>query len=107
MQITLVWFQDLQRFGEKKREKNVIDNQRDTICFQELVSICENGNALIQMDTCPSEAVTVNAQPRSAGNSVTPVPASELQQSLPYITTHASSPELCPFMPLHSAASRH
>lgn len=101
MQITLVWFQDLQQFGGIKRKKNVIDNQRDTICFQELVSICENGNVLIQMDTCPSEAVTVNTQPCSD------VPASELQQSLPYVTTQASSPELCPFMPLHSATSQH
>lgn len=67
MQITLVWFQDLQQFGgKKKKEKNVIYNQRDTICFQELVSICENVNVLIPMDTCPSEAVMVNAQPHSA-----------------------------------------
>lgn len=66
MQITLVWFQDLQQFGEKKKEKNVIDHQRDTICFQELVSICENAHVLIPRDTCPREAVAVIAQPRSA-----------------------------------------
>lgn len=48
MQITLVWFQDLQWL---KKKKNLIDNQRDTICFQEIASFskCKNPCSDVQL----------------------------------------------------------
>lgn len=45
MQITLVWFQDLQLL----KKKNLIDNQRNTICFQEIARVFQNVRILVQM----------------------------------------------------------
>lgn len=53
MQITLVWFQDLQLL-KKKKKKNLIDNQRNTICFQEIARVFQNVRILVQMYTYSS-----------------------------------------------------
>jgi hypothetical protein len=57
MQITLVWFQDLQQFKKKKT-----DRQGETVCFQERGRVFESVKVLIEMYTCSAEPGDMNTQ---------------------------------------------
>lgn len=63
MQITLVWFQDLQQLKKKKK----LNRQRDTICFQEIARVL-NVKLVVQMYTYSScVSVTRAGTPAGAG----------------------------------------
>ena len=58
MQIILVWFQYIQWL---KKKKTLIDNQRNTICFQEIARVFQNVKIFVQTYTYSSYISTSGA----------------------------------------------